>query len=368
MDRNALTAQYQERASVCRQLGPVMENLVRQLLDAADVRVHSVNHRVKQSSSFARKISRPGTEYASIDEIHDILGLRVVTYFPDEVDRVAGVIEEHFLIDGENSVDKRVLLDPDRFGYLSLHYVCSLNEARASLVEHSRFAGLKCEIQIRSILQHAWADIEHDLGYATSQEIPAGLRRRFYRLAGLLEIADSEFQVLRDEVGSYQKQARKQVTRKPESVPIDRDTIEAYVGTSATVSDVCSFMAGYVGAEAEPITVTYAGMLVSALIDVGLTTIGEIEAELDARREMVKQFFAEWADPAAFADLSRGAVLFYLAYVLACYGGDKATVIAYLEPRHFRQAPPDLAEALLQAYARAEIVLRENGGAARGLP
>jgi putative GTP pyrophosphokinase len=364
VDKKALVGAYRNRVVLCEELGPVMENLVRQLLAAADVRVHSVDHRVKQPASFTRKISQPGVEYVSIEDIHDVLGLRVITYFPDEVDLVAAVIEEHFNIDDINSVDKRVALDPDRFGYLSLHYVCSLNDARAALVEHARFAGLKCEIQIRSILQHAWAEIEHDLGYTTSIAIPTSIRRRFYRLAGVLEIADSEFQSLRDQVEQYQKQARRQVARKPDVTPIDRDTLVAYVGASPSVEEVAQFMAMAVKHGPEEIDGAYADMLVGAFTDLGLTTVGEIDSELTTNVELVKQMFIEWIDKANFGDLSRGAVLFYLAYVVVCNRENRDKVIAYAEARNFRAESSELAERLLVAHDRARKTLTHNGGVA----
>ena len=64
---------------------------------------------------------------------------------------------------------------------------------RMVLRENKAFEGLKCEIQIRSVLQHAWAEIEHDLGYKSELTIPKEVRRSFSRLAGLLELGDKEF-------------------------------------------------------------------------------------------------------------------------------------------------------------------------------
>jgi putative GTP pyrophosphokinase len=81
---------------------------------------------------------------------------------------VAELIEREFVIDRDNTVDKRKQLDPDRFGYLSLHHIVQLGPTRSQLVEYSSFGGIKAEIQTRSILQHSWAEVEHDLGYKSS--------------------------------------------------------------------------------------------------------------------------------------------------------------------------------------------------------
>lgn len=131
-----------------------LEHLITRLLNENNIRVHSISSRLKDETSLRRKIDKTSDKYSSLDDITDIVGLRVITYFNDEVDAVAKLIEQEFDIDSPNSVDKRALLDPDRFGYLSFHYVVSLNSTRCELTEYRKFSSLKAEIQIRSILQH----------------------------------------------------------------------------------------------------------------------------------------------------------------------------------------------------------------------
>ena len=150
-----------------------MESLVTVLVASADIQFHSIQHRIKARESIARKIDDRDRPDYTLSSLTDILGVRVITYFDQEVDRVAEIIEQEFLIDRENSVDKRASLDPDRFGYLSLHYVVQLSAARSRLTEYRRYRETKFEIQVRSILQHAWAEIEHDLGYKSRSAIPA---------------------------------------------------------------------------------------------------------------------------------------------------------------------------------------------------
>ena len=74
----------------------------------------------------------------------------------------------------------------ERFGYQSVHYLVALKEDRTSLSEYLQYKGLIAEIQVRTILQHAWAEIEHDIQYKSSETIPQPIRRRFMQLAGLL--------------------------------------------------------------------------------------------------------------------------------------------------------------------------------------
>jgi ppGpp synthetase/RelA/SpoT-type nucleotidyltranferase len=166
-----------------------VHKLIDQLLEESRISVHSISSRTKEEGKIREKIGREVNKYNKLSDITDISGVRIITYFEDGVDEVAKIVEREFQIDTENCTDKRSALDPDRFGYLSLHYVAWFSKARLALTEYKRFADCKVEIQIRSILQHAWAEIEHDLGYKSKQAIPRDVRRSFSRLAGATGIS-----------------------------------------------------------------------------------------------------------------------------------------------------------------------------------
>ena len=91
-----------------------------------------------------------------MENITDLCGLRIITYYEDEVDQIAAFIREHFSTDEDNSVDKREKLDPDQFGYASVHVIVNL-PIDASGINPRSGESCKVEIQIRSMLQHAWA-------------------------------------------------------------------------------------------------------------------------------------------------------------------------------------------------------------------
>jgi ppGpp synthetase/RelA/SpoT-type nucleotidyltranferase len=97
------------------------------------------------------------------------------------------MIEEEFTIDKDNSLDKRKELRSNEFGYLSVHYVVSLSPARAALGEYKNYASLRAEIQVRTVLQHAWAAVDHRLRYKSETDAPEHLRRRLFLLSGLLK-------------------------------------------------------------------------------------------------------------------------------------------------------------------------------------
>jgi hypothetical protein len=191
-------------------------------------------------------------------------------------------------LDRDNSVDKRTLLDPDRFGYLSLHYVCGIGASRRSLPEYRKLVDLKCEIQIRSILQHTWAEIEHDLGYKTSLSVPQTIRRRFSRLAGLLELADSEFAAVRDSVKQYQRDVPAQIKHGPDEVLIDQTSLIAYIDSDPAVKQLDQKIVETLGGG----TITIPSMkslsfLVRGLLEAGFRTIAEVQKELQPSGEMI---------------------------------------------------------------------------------
>jgi ppGpp synthetase/RelA/SpoT-type nucleotidyltranferase len=110
--------------------------------------------------------------------------------------------------------DKSDLLDKSQtVGYRSVHDVVHLNTSGLALPEYPRFRELVAEIQVRTILQHAWAETEHDTRYKAVDVAPTAIARRFVALAGLLEIADREFQALQDSYERITHEARQLVAQ-----------------------------------------------------------------------------------------------------------------------------------------------------------
>lgn len=191
-------------------------------------KVHSVRMRVKTPASLAAKLARPDKTYRHLWDVTDLLGLRVITYFEDDVASIGHLIERHLEVDFQHSIDKRRARPGEvapRFGYRSLHYVCALPGFAAST------SGIapRFEIQIRTVLEHAWAEIEHDLGYKSRDALPATSRRRLQRLAGLLELADQEFSAIRGELADYARRVPERL-EKDEDLPLDLHSLEWLMG------------------------------------------------------------------------------------------------------------------------------------------
>jgi putative GTP pyrophosphokinase len=171
--------QYDQQRGLYDQFALKCESLLKELLGVKKYRVHSVTSRTKERNKLGKKLRREEKSYEQLSEVTDVAGVRIITHFEDEVDKIGTLVEKEFDVDAKQSIDKRRLLDPDRFGYLSLHYVCGLNPERLKLPENEKYKGLPCEIQIRSILQHAWAEIEHDLGYKSNNTVPSPFAEGF---------------------------------------------------------------------------------------------------------------------------------------------------------------------------------------------
>jgi putative GTP pyrophosphokinase len=205
-------------------------------LNSQHIKVASIEGRAKDEESFRKKASKPSTldleqpkyRYPMI-EITDLAGIRVITFLPKTLHQIKQIIYSQFNVTDE--IDKaEILMKEDKFGYQSIHYLITLKQDRLSLAEYAAYRGLTAEIQVRTILQHAWAEIEHDIQYKSLAIAPTTIRRRFMSLAGLFEIADREFQAIQDEDEQIRQEARKSVQEdKFESVEITPDALKAYL-------------------------------------------------------------------------------------------------------------------------------------------
>ena len=198
--------QYHERLSTYHRLAELASAALRRALDAQHVKVTTLEHRVKKEESLAGKLELKGAKYRSLDNVTDIVGLRVVTFYSADVDKVAAIASDTFAVDWSNSVDKRKLHRLDSFGYNSLHYICRLPKTIVDDPEMPLLNELSFEIQMRTALQHVWSTLDHDTGYKSEVKIPREYARQFNRLAGMLELIDEEFSRLRNVLTDYRRQ------------------------------------------------------------------------------------------------------------------------------------------------------------------
>ena len=211
--------EYREALPLLEQMKRDVLTTLHEAMERSGIVVTAVEARIKTEESLAGKLALKGAKYATLSDITDILGARIITFYTDDVDRIASMAEQLFEIDWNNSVDKRRLHQLDSFGYNSLHYICRLPGY-----------DLRFELQLRTTLQHAWASINHDTGYKSGVEIPREYMRRMNRLAGMLEMADDEFSRIRTEITDYRRRVQALVKNgKLDDVSLDGDTFRSYL-------------------------------------------------------------------------------------------------------------------------------------------
>jgi ppGpp synthetase/RelA/SpoT-type nucleotidyltranferase len=194
------TEEYTETFTKYDQLGKVLNQDLEKLLEDKNIDIFSVDCRIKDVESYLDKIKRK-TYDNPIKDITDICGLRIICYYTSDLDKIYSLIENEFVV--VDMVDEGELLEEDEFGYLSRHYIVKLKENWLKTPSYRNLDDVEAEIQIRTILQHAWADISHKLYYKKKVQIPNQFERRLNSMSCILENSDLQFDSLRVDREKY---------------------------------------------------------------------------------------------------------------------------------------------------------------------
>ncbi len=203
-------------------------SIVESLLEHHGIDYLAVSGRTKRIESIKEKIRRKSYRHPD-KQMTDLSGIRIIANYESDVDRISKLIESAFNVDEENSLPKDHLLDTDQIGYRSVHYVCDLGDTRATLPEFSGLAGIKFEFQVRTVLQHAWAELAHERTYKFAGQLPKSIERNLYLYAGMLELADKGFDELSDEIDQYIEEFAKRTSRGDFDIEINSITLDEYI-------------------------------------------------------------------------------------------------------------------------------------------
>ncbi|WP_427384171.1 DUF429 domain-containing protein [Janibacter sp. G56] len=243
--------------------------LVTTLLDDAGINYLTVTGRTKSVASFAGKANRvvDGRPlYADpLTEITDQIGVRVVTYVHSDVAAVADLLADQLSVLNDRDMGVETAKE-GRFGYSSRHVLVALDPGRGPAPEHPGLLEHRASVQIRTVLQHAWAEFEHDIRYKGTipEEHVPDLDRRFTLAAGLLELADKEFSTIRDRLQATMTDQR------PES-----DLADPRISSQ----DLATFLAGQYADAGWSRTDHYA-WISGLLLELGVDSLDELGALL----------------------------------------------------------------------------------------
>ena len=337
----ALLQQYRELLPSLEDISKKAYDLLRRAIREQNIDVTAFECRVKTEQSLAGKLERKGAKYKTIYDVTDLVGVRVITFYTDEVDKVAAIAKRIFDIDWQESVDKRRLHQLDSFGYNSLHYICRLKEQNPEL------GNLRFELQMRTALQHVWSTIEHDTGYKGEVKLPKEYRRQFSRLAGMLELVDDEFSRLRTVLTNYRRQIQALVKNGHlNDVTLSGDSFRSYLELHP-FDRLNRRIAAVNQAEIYPVSVMN---FLPLLESFGMETLGDVQQLIEENSEDAYQLALSQLAITDLDILSSAAALQYLClvYVLKHDGGRDGLKYVYDTINGEMEANGRLADLMLE--------------------
>ncbi len=178
--------------------------LVRSIVAETEYAGSTVSGRIKDLGGaiekfglkYREKLELAGTPYEIKDHITDLIGLRLVCLYEDQIEPIGDLFRQELKVLGVTNKVATIEETENEFGYKGLHLDLCLDDDRAGMRGFRAFAPYRFELQIRTIVQDSWSTLDHKIKYKKS--IPGGLKRRINTLAALFELADREFRYIRD--------------------------------------------------------------------------------------------------------------------------------------------------------------------------
>ncbi len=306
---------YYDHIDDLKQIDTIVDVKLSTAIKEAGIHTMQITHRVKTVESALGKLSKKPEKYHTATDMTDLVGFRIICYFTEQIDQISAIIEDLFDIDKDNYIDKSKVLSPNAFGYLSVHYICSLKKSD----EYSeRLCGIKFEIQIRTVLQHTWAEIEHDLGYKNEFGVPIHVRREFSRMASLLEVADEGFGRIKQELASYSAKVIDKLQRgDADDIAIDALSLKEFMKYNQDYHDLIGEISSITGAS---ISEAPSDQFISQLCFLGITNLGSLTTAIKKNRDFTITIAHDSLEGMEIEELSSFVGLYYLCRALLISG------------------------------------------------
>lgn len=270
---------YDNNIDPYKGLAEIIAVTLKNSLISQNISFVDVPYRQKTKKSFLKKIEDKLTEKDySAESMTDLAGIRVITLIEADVQKVCDLIKTMFNVHTADSVNKSEKLGEEKVGYRSVHFVCDVGDTRVQLPEFSSYQGLCFEIQVRTALEHAWAEIEHDRGYKLGGKLPSHLNRRFKLLSGLLESADLEFNRLTEEIEEYANGLKENIAN------ITEDFELSTIGVKTLLE---SKYAEFISKKTQYVISDLLSMVIKELVDFGINNLKQLDQEISS---MITQY------------------------------------------------------------------------------
>ena len=188
---------YVESLTLYEEYATRIRNLIQDLVEIEGVEFYAIDGWADRPADLLRTLSElDEKDLAGVD----LVTVRVLLRFPEDVLKIEEVVKSEFEIDPTRSVPSSGLEDPYRFGYPAVVYILSLSSSRANLREWAKYKDLTFRLELRTMLQEAWATIFPKVNQTVGSLSEKKLTRELVLLAALLEKADQGFLTLRNEI------------------------------------------------------------------------------------------------------------------------------------------------------------------------
>lgn len=289
-----IMSEYFQNIDIYHKLQDDVEGIINTLLEVNHIKISNMALRIKSEEATRNKVMYKN-KYSHLDEITDILGVRIIALFENDVERILNLIEDTFEVCEIVDKRKKELNNRIEFGYNSLHLVVKFTDSRCQLVEYQKYQDIRFEIQIRTVLQHAWAEVEHGLGYKSHFEPPMSVKRKLYRLAATLEILDEEFENIRYDINLYNRSFDR--VEKILKTDINKESIIAYVNNSDFLNELVEKIAAAYDFHIvkDPGFISYQ-KLPTKLSMYGYQYIHELDADIQRYKKTIERIGYEMCD------------------------------------------------------------------------
>lgn len=216
---------YSRHRDIYLALSEKMADMLEEVLKHHGINYVRIEKHCKSLESYRAKLERE----VGYDprEMQDLAGVRIIAFVRSDIDRIRKVLQDD--LDIVRSQDRTSDPGADRAGYHSELMVAQLPKERTRLIEYRKFDGLQFEVQVRTLLEHAWAEIQHDRNYKYAGVLPEFTQRRFALLSAVLEMADNEFDAMSRELDEYSAKVLENAKKGELDILIDSTSIKEFM-------------------------------------------------------------------------------------------------------------------------------------------